>query len=83
MRPELQAGQRVWITNTKESATVQRKSDTPRSYVVETDSEEVRRNKAHLRPLLEIQAPPPAVEDTEQGAGLEEGDGKGERIQRA
>ena len=51
------------------------------SYVVETDSEEVRRNKAHLRPLPDIQAPPPAVEDTEQAAGPEEGAGK--RMQRA
>ena len=39
----------------------------------------MRRNKAQLRPLPGIQAPPPAVEDTEQAAGPEEGEGAGER----
>lgn len=71
VRPELQAGQRVWITNTQEPATVLREADTPRSYVVETDTEEVRRNKAHLRPLPDIQGPTQNVGDTEQTAAPE------------
>ena len=41
----------------------------------------MRRNKAHLRPLPEKQAPPPAGEDTEQATGSEEGEGEG--MQRA
>ncbi|KAL6483174.1 hypothetical protein MHYP_G00080460 [Metynnis hypsauchen] len=81
VRPELKAGQRVWITNTHEPATVLREADTPRSYVVETDSEEVRRNKAHLRPLPDIQTPTQTVGDTEQTTGPEErGD---EQVERA
>ncbi|XP_062859493.1 uncharacterized protein LOC134321620 [Trichomycterus rosablanca] len=81
-RPELKAGQRVWITNTQEPATVLREADTPRSYVVETDSEEVRRNKAHLRLLPDLQTPPQVVEDTEQQTAEPE-ERTGERSQRA
>uniref|UniRef100_A0A087YS49 Integrase catalytic domain-containing protein n=1 Tax=Poecilia formosa TaxID=48698 RepID=A0A087YS49_POEFO len=66
--PELKAGQRVWITNTQETATVLRGADTPCSYVVETDSEVVRRNKAHLRPLPDIHSPTENVGDTKQTA---------------
>ncbi|KAL6459873.1 hypothetical protein MHYP_G00316320 [Metynnis hypsauchen] len=81
VRPELKAGQRVWITNTHEPATVLREADTPRSYVVETDSEEVRRNKAHLRPLPDIQTPTQTVGDTEQTTGPEERED--EQVERA
>lgn len=76
---QARAGQRVWITNTQEMAMELRKADTPRSYVVEIDSEEVRRNKAHLRPLPDIQSPAAPdiqsptenVGDTEQIAALQ------------
>ncbi|XP_035986767.1 uncharacterized protein LOC118556076 isoform X4 [Fundulus heteroclitus] len=71
VRPELTAGQRVWITNTQETATVLRKTDTPRSYVVETNSEEVRRNKTHHRPLPDIQSPTENGGDAEQTAAPE------------
>ncbi|XP_072769851.1 uncharacterized protein [Nerophis lumbriciformis] len=57
-KPELRPGQSVWISPSKQTATVIRKADTPRSYVVDTGAEEVRRNRAHLQALPEPQLQP-------------------------
>jgi len=48
--PPLQIGQKVWVPDRKESATVTRLADTPRSYVVESETGQVRRNRRSLLP---------------------------------
>ena len=73
-KPELTEGQRVWITNSKTPAIVLRKADAPRSYVVDTGSEEVRRNKTHLSALPDL--PATQTEATENA----QKDGDGERM---
>lgn len=71
-RPELTEGQRVWITNSKTADIVLRKADAPRSYVVDTGSEEVRRNKTHLRALPVL--PATQTEATENAQKKGEGE---------
>ncbi len=53
VRPELKPGQAVWISKSQQPATVLGKANTPRSYMVQTGAEQLRRNKAHLRPQPE------------------------------
>lgn len=55
--PELQPGTRVLVKLDNErgwtkSASVVRKHHTPRSYIVQTENGELRRNRHHLRPIL-------------------------------
>lgn len=51
--PQLSPGQPVWITDTKSEGTVISSHSTPRSYVVESPSGAIRRNRHHLLPLPE------------------------------
>jgi hypothetical protein len=64
----------VWITNSKTPAIVLRKADAPSSYVEDTGSEEVRRNKTHLRDLSDL--PATQTEATENA----QKEGEGERM---
>lgn len=59
---------------TQTPAIVLRKADAPRSYVVDTGSEEVRRNKTHLRALPVL--PAKQTEATENA----QKEGEGERM---
>lgn len=52
--PQLSPGQPVWITDTKSEGTVISPHSTPRSYIVESPSGVIRRNRHHLLPLPEI-----------------------------
>ena len=68
--PELSEGQHVWITNSKTPAIVLIKTDAPSSYVVDTGSEEVQRNKTHLRALPDLPATQTeATENAQKGEG--------------
>uniref|UniRef100_A0A1A7X3E1 Gypsy retrotransposon integrase-like protein 1 n=1 Tax=Iconisemion striatum TaxID=60296 RepID=A0A1A7X3E1_9TELE len=57
----LSPGQPVWITDTKSEGTVISPHSTPCSYVVESPSGVVRRNRHHLQPLPERTPKLPAV----------------------
>lgn len=46
--PQLRAGDHVWVSDTKERGTVLKPAKTPRSYLVETPSGVLRRNRHHL-----------------------------------
>lgn len=65
----LQSGQNVWLPREEKQGTVIQQATTPRSYVVRTDEGQVRRNRAHLRPMHhpQPQVPPDeTVTTTEQ-----------------
>ena len=66
----LQSGQNVWLPREEKQGTVIQQAKTPRSYVVRTDEGQVRRNRAHLRPMHhpQPQVPPDktTVTTTEQ-----------------
>lgn len=49
--PLLSPSQPVWITDTKCEGTVLSSHSTPRSYVVESPSGTIRKNRHHLQPL--------------------------------
>ena len=59
----------------KTPSIVLRKADAPRSYVVDTGSEEARRNKTHLRALPDL----PATQ-TEEATENAQKEGEGERM---
>lgn len=59
--PPLQCGEKVWLPREKTQGTVVQQASTPRSYVVDTENGQVRRNRTHLRTL---QRTPPEVPDT-------------------
>ena len=59
----------MWITNSKTPAIVLRKEEAPRSYVVDTGSEEVRRNKTHLSGLPDLPATQTEATENAQKAG--------------
>ena len=44
----LEHGDKVWIPDRKESGTIEKKLNMPRSYIVETPTGTVRRNRRHL-----------------------------------
>ena len=46
--PELKTGNTVWITDRKEQGTIVEKAATPRSYLVQTPTSTIRRNRRHL-----------------------------------
>lgn len=46
--PHLRAGDHVWVSDTKERGTVLKPAHTPRSYLIETPSGVLRRNRYHL-----------------------------------
>ena len=52
--PQLSPGQPVWISDTKSEGTVISSHSAPRSYVVESPSGAIRRNRHHLLPLPEM-----------------------------
>ncbi|KAL7389676.1 hypothetical protein ABVT39_008128 [Epinephelus coioides] len=52
-RQELRLGQRVWVTNTKETGTVSGSAQTPRSYNIDLPSGNLRRNRLHIRVIPE------------------------------
>ncbi len=58
-RPELKPGQAVWISKSQRPATVLGKANTPRSYIVQAGTEELRRNRAHLLAQPEFSVPAP------------------------
>jgi hypothetical protein len=51
---------KVWITDQKMSGTVKTESNEPRSYIIQTDSGEIRRNRRHLAKI------PESVKDTDK-----------------
>jgi hypothetical protein len=51
---------KVWITDQKKSGTVKTESNEPRSYIIQTDSGEIRRNRRHLAKI------PESVKDTDK-----------------
>ena len=53
MLQQLEPDGKVWITDRKEPGRIIQKAQTPRSYIVETPSTTVRRNRRHL-----IEVPP-------------------------
>uniref|UniRef100_A0A1A8CXN4 Gypsy retrotransposon integrase-like protein 1 n=1 Tax=Nothobranchius kadleci TaxID=1051664 RepID=A0A1A8CXN4_NOTKA len=67
--PPLSPGQPVWITDTRREGTVISSHSTPRSYIVETPSGAIRRNRHHLQPLPDatpkLQTPSTPVRPTE------------------
>lgn len=54
---QLTPGQPVWITDTKTQGTVISTHSTPRSYVVDSPSGSIRRNRHHLVPMPETVPP--------------------------
>ena len=55
-RPDLEIGQQVWISDTRNISTraeVKGLAETPRSYILDTPAGELRRNKCHLTPVPE------------------------------
>lgn len=68
----LQTGQRVWISDQRQTGHITSPSNAPRSYLVETDRGVIRRNRLHLVPVpapssseyAVPQGPPPASEIT-------------------
>jgi hypothetical protein len=46
--PELQAGAKVWITDQKRPGVIERKTEEPRSYTVQTESSTLRHNRRHM-----------------------------------
>nr|XP_022902064.1 uncharacterized protein LOC111414845 [Onthophagus taurus] len=47
----LEIGERVWIVNMQREGIVKEATTEPRSYIVETEREDIRRNRKHLQPL--------------------------------
>ena len=45
---KVKTNDKVWIKDQNKSGTVQTKSNEPRSYIIRTDSGEIRRNRRHL-----------------------------------
>lgn len=52
----LENGENVWITDKREYGRVLEKSESPRSYIIETNNGTVRRNRFHLIPAYDIKA---------------------------
>ena len=46
--PQLHCGEKVWVTDLKIDATVARKAEEPRSYIVKTEKSLLRRNGRQL-----------------------------------
>ncbi|KAL7851818.1 hypothetical protein SRHO_G00176030 [Serrasalmus rhombeus] len=59
--PPLQAGQNVWLEKERKSGTVVQQATTPRSYIIDTDEGQVRRNRTHVRIVDPPQQPSPPV----------------------
>ncbi|KAL6482216.1 hypothetical protein MHYP_G00102960 [Metynnis hypsauchen] len=59
--PPLQAGQNVWLAKERKSGTVVQQATTPRSYIIDTDEGQVRRNRTHVRIVDPPQQPTPPV----------------------
>lgn len=47
----LQPGQNVWLPRENKEGTVVQQAATPRSYVINTDEGQIRRNRVHMRAL--------------------------------
>nr|XP_022912555.1 uncharacterized protein K02A2.6-like isoform X1 [Onthophagus taurus]XP_022912556.1 uncharacterized protein K02A2.6-like isoform X1 [Onthophagus taurus]XP_022912557.1 uncharacterized protein K02A2.6-like isoform X1 [Onthophagus taurus] len=50
----LEPGDRVWIINKKRDGIIKEIADEPRSYIVQTEKEDLRRNRRHLQKLPQI-----------------------------
>ena len=46
---KVKTNDKVWIKDQKKSGTVKTESNEPRSYIIQTDSGEIRRNRRHSR----------------------------------
>ncbi|KAJ8356744.1 hypothetical protein SKAU_G00195380 [Synaphobranchus kaupii] len=64
--PPLQAGQNVWLPREKIQGTLMQPATTPRSYIIQTDEGQVRRNHTHMRTVHHphSQVPPETPVDT-------------------
>ena len=54
----IEPGQRVWITDRRSVGTVERRAETPRSYIVKEGHRTFRRNRRHLIPGNKLRQPP-------------------------
>lgn len=48
---ELQPGSTVWITDLRRSGIIEKRSEEPRSYIINTEKRTIRRNQYHLIPI--------------------------------
>ena len=64
--PPLQPGQDIWLPREKIQGTVIQPATTPRSYIIQTDEGQVRRNRTHLRTVHhpQLQIPPDTPVET-------------------
>lgn len=61
---DLEPGETVWIKNQNKTGTVLSSAGSPRSYIVETDTDQLRRNRIHLAPVPEVEVPDSSNEST-------------------
>nr|XP_022910170.1 uncharacterized protein LOC111421258 [Onthophagus taurus] len=57
----LEPGDRVWIINKKRYGIIKEIANEPRSYIVQTEKEDLRRNRKHLQKLPQISEQTPDV----------------------
>lgn len=69
----LQRGQNVWLPKERTQVTVIQQATTPRSFIIDTDLGQVRRNRTHMRTLThsQHQTPPDAVDKTTEQTNTE------------
>uniref|UniRef100_A0A8C7YYB2 Integrase catalytic domain-containing protein n=1 Tax=Oryzias sinensis TaxID=183150 RepID=A0A8C7YYB2_9TELE len=70
----LQTGQTVWLPREKKEGTVVQHATTPRSYIIDTDEGQIRRNRTHVRPLRSPERSELTV--STQQTGVEENAGR-------
>nr|XP_022899872.1 uncharacterized protein K02A2.6-like [Onthophagus taurus] len=75
----LKVGERVWITNMKREGVVKEKTMEPRSYMVETEKGDIRRNRKHLMKLPNEEVIKQEVKEEIQDLGEL---GRGKRIKK-
>ena len=54
MLTKVKTNDKVWKTDQKKSGTVKTESNEPHSYIIQTDSGEIRRNRRHLVKIPEL-----------------------------